>query len=258
MRDKEISQFTTLIPIACSRLWRHVLSLEAARAKGAEFDKLQAEKRDRKERARIEVEANQASAGQSIGPVVEPSAVNAYISQNHEVERWDIRAWIDGNTGAASSARIASRTPARQCVEYYLMKNFNPLSVHRQYDPEEERRSKNMAVTVARARRKGMPLEVRRRQLAVVGEARIARAFMAEDVLMAETLLAEEARRARETSMARQANIAGQVQVHETHQPDVSRLADDIYAMHVTPNAASLVKKDKSRGMCSEFLALLL
>lgn len=208
----------TLIPIALSRSRRHVLNLDAAYAEGAGCDRLQAEKRAKEERASMEAQVKQAPAiGRSIGPVVEASALSAFISKNRKVECWDIKTWINDNIEAHDRARITSRTPARQCKEYHLMKNFNPLSVHRQYDPEEERRNKNMAVALARARRNARPLEVRRKLLAQIEEARIARALMTEEVRIAEALMTEEARMARQISMTRQA------QVHDTHQPDMSQ-----------------------------------
>lgn len=221
-----------LIPVARPRPRRLILDIETACAQGAEFDRLQDARtlKDEKTTAITNFKLELA-AGQSVGVAIEPSALETYLAQSREAERWDIKAWVRDNIAAEECARIAVPKPLRQCEAYYKMKNFNPLNLHKLDPAEGEQQYKNMAVALAQARRNCRPLEVRRMELARMEEARMAEACLAEEAGMVE---------ARTTGQAHEVN--------NSHINEESELDGDLQRQGVTNPAASLAKSGTISG----------
>lgn len=108
--------------------------------------------------------------------------LTAYLTQDNKAARWDIRDWISDVAAYQKELRERVRRPREllQCPEYYMMKNFNRLNVHKPWSPKEERTNKNMAAIMMSTGWAAEPTIHRRIQLAREEEARKVRARVDE------------------------------------------------------------------------------
>lgn len=232
---------TSPIPIPRPRPRRQFLDLEGACAEGADLDRQKVEKKLKGEKATANIQARPlVHSEQSTGVVVQPSRLATYLTQGHKVEHCDIKEWVNDSIDAQESACSAVKKPVRQCKEYYMTENFNPLNVHRQSNYDEERKDKNMAFGLAQARRNPKTLAARKIELSRREEVHMLRAQMAEEAsLAAEAYETEKARKKAEAQKAGGARTTQAYKANEIQNPELSQLADEVSDMHITTEAVA-------------------
>lgn len=193
--DKAGPRSTLVIPVASARPRRCFVDLDADCAVAATWPK-----------------PPETPKPKPPAEIVKIQPLTIYLGQDNKATRWDIRDWIDDCAYYTKEARERVRKPTeeRQCPEYYLMKNFNPLSVHKPWSPREERTNKNMENVLMSTGWAAEPTIHRRIQLARMEEARKVHARQ-EAVRKAQArtaraaLIAEAAFRERQARRAQQA-----------------------------------------------------
>lgn len=148
-RHKESSPAAAPLPTGLRRAKRHIIDLDAACA-SAISAKDAAAKNAIAKTENDQHEVQKVTIARSPRFLRKASLLKAHLAANTEQDRWDMMEWINLCSGPREDAPNPVPRLARQCKEYCLTKNFNPLSISPTIRPDQVRmHNYKMAVLLA-------------------------------------------------------------------------------------------------------------